>query len=357
MATLRPVGGEGAPVLALDIGGTKLAAGVVDAAGTVHSFVAAPSEPERGPDDGLARLFELGRQAVAEAGAEIGSTGMGSTGMGSTGIGSTGMGSTGIGAVGIGCGGPLDSERGVLLSPLHLPGWRDVPVVELARAAFDVPAALENDATAAAAGEHRFGAGAGTRHPVYLTVSTGVGGGVVADGRLYRGAMGNGGELGHVTVDCNGRVCRGCGRRGCLEAYASGTSIAERAVEALAASGAPSILRALERPTAADVAAAARDGDALAAAVWDETVSALACGLTSIVNLFEPELVVLGGGVTRAGEQLIGPVRDAVRSDAVRPAGEPVGVVRSALGDHVGIVGAATIVYDRLASGVMLAHG
>jgi glucokinase len=156
MATLRPVGGEGAPVLALDIGGTKLAAGVVDAAGTVHSFVAAPSEPERGPDDGLARLFELGRQAVAEAGAEIGSTGMGSTGMGST-----GMGSTGIGAVGIGCGGPLDSERGVLLSPLHLPGWRDVPVVELARAAFDVPAALENDATAAAAGEHRFGAGAG----------------------------------------------------------------------------------------------------------------------------------------------------------------------------------------------------
>ena len=347
MATLRPVGGEGAPVLALDIGGTKLAAGVVDAAGTVHSFVAAPSEPERGPDDGLARLFELGRQAVAEAGGEIGSTGMGSTGMGST----------GIGAVGIGCGGPLDSERGVLLSPLHLPGWRDVPVVELARAAFDVPAALENDATAAAAGEHRFGAGAGTRHMVYLTVSTGVGGGVVADGRLYRGAMGNGGELGHVTVDCNGRVCRGCGRRGCLEAYASGTSIAERAVEALAASGAPSILRALERPTAADVAAAARDGDALAAVVWDETVSALACGLTSIVNLFEPELVVLGGGVTRAGEQLIGPVRDAVRSDAVRPAGEPVGVVRSALGDHVGIVGAATIVYDRLASGVMLAHG
>ena len=338
MATLRPVGGEGAPVLALDIGGTKLAAGVVDAAGTVHSFVVAPSEPERGPDDGLARLFELGRQAVAEAGTEVGPTG-------------------GIGAVGIGCGGPLDSERGVLLSPLHLPGWRDVPVVELARAAFDVPAALENDATAAAAGEHRFGAGAGTRHMVYLTVSTGVGGGVVADGRLYRGAMGNGGELGHVTVDCNGRVCRGCGRRGCLEAYASGTSIAERAVEALAASGEPSILRALERPTAADVAAAARDGDALAAVVWDETVSALACGLTSIVNLFEPELVVLGGGVTRAGEQLIGPVREAVRSDAVRPAGEPVSVVRSALGDHVGIVGAATIVYDRLASGVMLAHG
>jgi glucokinase len=332
VATLRPVGGESAPVLALDIGGTKLAAGVVDAAGTVHSFAVAPSEPERGPEVGLARLFELGEKAIGDAGVEVA-------------------------AVGIGCGGPLDTEQGVLLSPLHLPGWRDVPVVDLARRAFDVPAALENDATAAAAGEHRFGAGAGARHMVYLTVSTGVGGGVVADGQLYRGAMGNGGELGHVTVDCNGRICRGCGRRGCLEAYASGTSIAERALEALAASGAASILRALDRPTAADVAAAARDGDPLATAVWDETVSALACGLTSIVNLFEPELVVLGGGVTRAGEQLIGPVRDAVRADAVRPAGEPVAVVQSALGDQVGIVGAATIVYDRLASGVMLAHG
>jgi glucokinase len=332
VATLRPVGGESAPVLALDIGGTKLAAGVVDAAGTVHSFAVAPSEPERGPEVGLARLFELGEKAIGDAGVEVT-------------------------AVGIGCGGPLDTEQGVLLSPLHLPGWRDVPVVDLARRAFDVPAALENDATAAAAGEHRFGAGAGARHMVYLTVSTGVGGGVVADGQLYRGAMGNGGELGHVTVDCNGRICRGCGRRGCLEAYASGTSIAERALEALAASGAASILRALDRPTAADVAAAARDGDPLATAVWDETVSALACGLTSIVNLFEPELVVLGGGVTRAGEQLIGPVRDAVRADAVRPAGEPVAVVQSALGDQVGIVGAATIVYDRLASGVMLAHG
>jgi glucokinase len=326
------VGGDGSPVLALDIGGTKLAAGVVDSAGAVHSFHAAPSEPERGPDDGLERLFELGRRATADAGLALG-------------------------AVGIGCGGPLNTERGVLLAPLHLPGWRDVPVVQLAIEAFGRPAALENDATAAAAGEHRFGAGAGTRHMVYLTLSTGVGGGVIVDGRLYRGAMGNGGELGHVTVDCNGRPCRGCGRRGCLEAYASGTSIGERAVEALAETDEQSILGALDRPTAADVAAAARDGDPLAVGLWDETVAALACGLTSIVNLFEPELVVLGGGVTRVGEQLLGPVRAEVEAHAVRPAGSPLAIVQSALGDHVGIVGAAAIVYDRVASGLMLAHG
>ena len=326
------VGGDRSTVLALDIGGTKLAAGVVDGAGVVHSFHTAPTQAERGPADGLKRLFELGRRALADAGQPIA-------------------------AVGIGCGGPLDSERGVLLAPLHLPGWRDVPVVELAQKEFGQPGALENDATAGAAGEHAFGAGAGTRHMVYLTLSTGVGGGVIVDGRLYRGAMGNGGELGHVTVDWGGRPCRGCGRNGCLEAYASGTSIGERAAEALALSDEPSILAALERPTAADVAAAARDGDPVAVRLWDETVAALACGLTSIVNLFEPELVVLGGGVTRVGEQLLAPVRAEVEARAVRPAGSPLAIVQSALGDQVGIVGAAAIVFDRIASGLKLAHG
>ena len=329
---LPALGGERPPVLALDIGGTKLAAGVVDGSGYVHSFHAGPSEPERGPENGLERLFELGTRAIADAGVDVA-------------------------AVGIGCGGPLDIERGVLLAPLHLPGWRDVPVAARARDAFGRPAALENDATAAAAGEHRFGAGAGTRHMVYLTVSTGIGGGVIVDGQLYRGAMGNGGELGHVTVDWKGRLCRGCGRYGCLEAYASGTSIGERAAEALQTADRQSILAALDRPTAEDVAAAARDGDPLAVQLWDETVAALACGLTSIVNLFEPELVVLGGGVTRVGEQLLGPVRERVKADAVRPAGSPLAIVQSALGDHVGIVGAAAIVYDRMASGLMLAHG
>jgi glucokinase len=181
---------------------------------------------------------------------------------------------------------------------------------------------------------------------VYLTVSTGVGGGVVIDGSLYRGSMGNGGELGHVTVDWHGRPCRGCGRLGCLEAYVSGTSIAERAQEA-----------GLSYATAEDVAAAAREGDAGAKAVWDETVEALACGVTSIVNLFEPELIVIGGGVSRSGEQLIGPVRELVRSSTMKPAGEKADIVASAFGDHVGVVGAAAIVYDRAALGETRPNG
>jgi glucokinase len=312
------------PVLGLDIGGTKLAAGVVDGDGVVHSFVVAPSRADEGPEPTLERLFELGRRSVAESGLEWNA----------------------IQAVGIGCGGPLDAERGILIAPPHLPGWKNVHVGELAQRAFQRPATLENDATAAAAGEHRWGAGAGVSNMVYLTISTGVGGGVVIDGRLYRGSMGNGGELGHVTVDWHGRPCRGCGRRGCLEAYVSGTSIAERAREA-----------GLSYGTAEDVAAAARAGDAGAKALWDETVEALACGVTSIVNLFEPELVVIGGGVSRSGEQLIGPVRELVRASTMKPAGEKADIVASAFGDQVGVVGAAAIVYDRAALGETRADG
>jgi glucokinase len=295
-------------VLGLDIGGTKIAAAVVDADGGVHGFVTAPSDADSSV--GVERLFELGRRALAESGLEVD-------------------------AVGIGCGGPLDSERGVLVAPLHLPGWRDVPITDLAAAAFGRPAVLDNDATAAAAGEHRHGAGRGTRTMVYLTISTGVGGGVVVDGRLHRGPRGNAGELGHVTVDWHGRRCRGCGRRGCLEAYCSGTSIAERGVEAGLEAGV----------TAADVAEAARAGDEIASRVWDETCEALACGITSIANLFEPELVVLGGGVTRTGEQLLGPVREQVAAQVIGP---PFSIVAAASGDAVGVVGAATVAYERL---------
>lgn len=320
-------------VLALDIGGTKLAAGVVDRSGGVRSFLVAPSHAGHGPEPVLARLFSLGRQAVEESR----------------------LGWVGIEGVGIGCGGPLDAEAGVLLSPPHLPGWVDVPVTTLAREEYDRPAFLENDATAAAWGENRHGAGAGTLNMVYLTLSTGVGGGVVVGGRPYRGSGGNGAELGHVTIDWHGRPCRGCGRDGCLEAYASGTSIAERMQEALAlADGTTPSRNGL---TAADVVAAARAGDPVARSVWQETIDALACGLTSIVNLFEPELVVLGGGVSRSGEQLFGPVREWVRANAIAPAGRAAEIVPAALGDHVGVVGAAAIAYDRITAGDVIAHG
>jgi glucokinase len=314
------------PVLGLDIGGTKLAVAVVTPDGRAHGLQVAPTHREEGPGRVLDRLVALGHAAVAAAG--LGP----------------------VAAVGISCGGPLDSDAGVLLRPLHLPGWEHVPVVALARAAYGVPAALENDATAAALGEYRFGLGRtlppGRGTLVYLTLSTGVGGGAVIDGRLHRGAAGNGGELGHLVVERGGRVCL-CGRAGCLERYVSGTSIAERAAEAVAADGSGSSLAGLPTIRAEDVAAAARAGDRLARRVWAETTDLIAAGLTDLVNVLEPDLVVLGGGVTRAGALLLDPVRAAVLAEAMGPAAAAVRVELAELGDAVGVVGAAAVAFDR----------
>jgi glucokinase len=322
------------PVLGLDIGGTKLAVAVVTPDGRSHGLQVASTRRDEGPERVLGRLVALGHAAVDAA--ALGP----------------------VAAVGISCGGPLDADAGVLLSPLHLPGWDHVPVVALTSAAYGVPAALENDATAAALGEYRFGLGrtlpAGRGTLVYLTISTGVGGGAVVDGRLHRGAAGNGGEFGHLVVQRGGRACL-CGRAGCLERYVSGTSIAERATEAVAAErsapsrtdGRGSALAGLSSIRAEDVAAAARAGDPLARRVWAETTDLLAAGLTDLVNVFEPDLVVLGGGVTRAGALLLDPVRSAVLSGAMGPAGAAVRVELAALGDAVGVVGAAAVALDR----------
>ncbi|SDU30768.1 ROK family protein [Jiangella alkaliphila] len=312
-----------AAVLGLDIGGTKLAVGVVTPDGAVHGLIVEPTRRWEGPDAVLPRLFDLGHRAVAAAG--LGRP---------------------IDAVGISCGGPLDSAAGVLISPPHLPGWIDVPVGELTRQEFGVPTYLENDATAAALGEHRFGAARGVSTMIYLTISTGVGGGAVIGGRLHRGAAGNGGELGHVMVRPGGRLCT-CGRRGCLEAYVSGTNIADRAAEGLRAGlGSGSSLRSADPLTAADVAAAARDGDALARQIWTETTDVLGQALTDLVNVFEPELVVLGGGVTRAGAMLLDPVAATVAREAMPPAAKAVRVVLAGLGDVVGVVGAGVVALE-----------
>jgi glucokinase len=308
------------PVLALDIGGTKLAVGVVTGDGVVHGLVIEPTRRDEGWPVVVERLFAMGRRAIAEAARGP------------------------VQAVGIACGGPLDTSSGLLLSPPHLPGWIDVPIGPLATEAFGVPFALQNDATAAAVAEYRFGAGRGTSTMLYLTVSTGIGGGAIIDGTLHLGTAGNGGEFGHLTVSRGGRLCS-CGRHGCIEAYASGTSIAERAGEALAA-GRPSSLTALSEITAADVSSAATAGDGLAAEVWDETVDLLGAAVTDLVNVFEPDLVVLGGGVTRSGAMLLDPIAATVAREAMGPAAAAARVVLAGLGDLVCVVGAGVIAHD-----------
>jgi glucokinase len=212
-------------------------------------------------------------------------------------------------------------------------------------AEFGVPTVLENDASAAALAEYRYGAAQGADTALYLTISTGVGGGAVLGGRLHRGAARNGGEYGHITVRPGGRLCL-CGRRGCLEGYASGSSIASRAREAVSSTDRPTVLRQFESIRAEDVAMAAAHGDTVAIEVWTVTTDVLAQAITDLVNVFEPDVVVLGGGVTRSGEQLVAPIRTAVLRDAMRPAAAAVRVELAALGDAVGVVGAAALAFD-----------
>jgi len=320
------------PVLGLDIGGTKLAAAVVVAGGSAHGVVVEPTRREEGWPAVVERLFVLGRRAIADAG--LGD----------------------VQAVGIACGGPLDAPAGVVLDPPNLPGWTRVPVGPLAAETFGVPAVLRNDASAAALAEYRFGAGRGADTMLYLTISTGIGGGVVLGGALHAGAAGNGGEFGHMTVRGGERRCL-CGRLGCVEAYASGTSIAVRARELLARPGARSSLAELPTVTAADVSAAVAAGDPLARTVWEGAIDALGSAVTDLVNVFEPNVVVLGGGVTRSGAMLLDPIRDLVAREAMPPAAGAARIVLAGLGDLVGVVGAGTVAHDLLnGAGPVPAH-
>jgi glucokinase len=303
------------PTLALDIGGTKLATGIVRPDGSMSGLLVRPTDKHEGPDAVIARLVAMGRESLATAGTEVA-------------------------AVGISCGGPLDAEAGVVMRPLNLPDWDDVPLGPRVAEAFGVPAHLVNDATAGMLGEARYGAARGARTAIYLTLSTGVGGGAIVEGRAHRGAAGNGGEFGHVMVRPFGRRCT-CGRLGCLEAYASGTSIAARAREAVAAAGEPTMLSVFEQVRAEDVVAAAAAGDPLARRLWDETTDVVGQAVTDLVNTFEPEVVVLGGGVSRAGDVLFDRVRAIVAESAMGPAAAAVRIERAALAPYECLVGAA----------------
>lgn len=309
------------PVLGLDVGGTKLAAGVVGQDGVVHGYLVEPTRVHEGPLVTVPRLLELGRRSLRAASAAPDD----------------------IAAVGVGCGGPLDLVTGHVKGPPGLPGWDDVPLTDLVRAEFRTPVTLANDATAAGLAEHRWGAGRGVRRLAYLTVSTGIGGGLVLDGRAYRGAAGNGGEPGHVVVDWRGRLC-GCGQLGCAEAYVSGTSIAARAREALLTPDSSSLRAVPGEITAADVSGHAADGDPVARAVWDATTTILGRVVSVVINMWEPDLVILGGGVTRARAPFLVPVREAALRQAMRPAAAAADVVLSGLGPQLGVLGAAAAV-------------
>lgn len=245
--------------------------------------------------------------------------------------------------VGIGAPGPLNRKTGVVRVAPNL-RWRDVPLRDRVGEALGLPVTIDNDANCAVYGEWWRGAGRGVRHLIGLTVGTGIGGGIVLDGALYHGASDVAGEFGHMTIDPTGRRCS-CGNYGCLEAYASGTAIALRASEGIDAGVETALMRYadgdLARLTAQHVYDAAREGDGYAREVVHETAIFLGAGIASLVNIFNPDVVLVLGGVTGAGEELFRPLRVEVARRAFRPAVEVLRILPGELLGTAGVFGAA----------------
>jgi glucokinase len=312
-------------VVGIDIGGTNVVVGVVPArGGEPEALRSIQTRSVQGPDAVVDNVIRMAHEAIDEV------------------LARTGHGREGILGVGIGCPGPLDQERGIVVTAPNL-GWADYPVRDRIASGLGLPAALDNDANCATLGEWWLGAGRGVRHLAGVTLGTGIGGGLIVDGKLVRGACGTAGEIGHTTIDLNGRRCA-CGNYGCLEAYASGPNIAARAREGVE-SGRDSVLLELvdgdpERITAVTVYDALLAGDKHAQEVMLETAKVLGAGIANVVNVLNPEMVVIVGGVTRAGEHLFQPLCAEVRRRAFDVAVEACRIVPGQL-EVAGVVGAA----------------
>jgi glucokinase len=349
-------------VIGIDLGGTQIRAAVLRGArllGRAATLTGSDPTPERV----LPRLVAAVQEALEKANVTLAE----------------------ITGVGVSVPGPLDNRTGVVYSPPNLPAWTGVPLRDLLREQYQKPVFVENDANAAALGEYLFGAGQGSKDMVYLTVSTGIGGGVIVDGSILEGVNGSAAELGHITIDWQGERCS-CGNIGCLEALASGTAIARKANEAIAAGQGTELLAfartmlehtstipdkgALPRQdlstqpldetvienlppdseegltvTAQTVARAAEAGIPLARAIITSAAEALGVGLVNILHIFSPELIILGGGVMQMGSMLMEPALKIVQERTMRANLAGARIVQAQLGANVGLIGAGALPY------------
>jgi glucokinase len=325
-------------IIGVDLGGTTIATGAMPADGSREiAMRTRPTLADRGGADGVV-------DRIVEAVEEVITTTMSETGCSRDDF---------LG-VGIGAPGPLDRERGVVVIAPNL-GWRDFPLRDRITGRLGLPATLDNDANCATLGEWWCGAAKGGRNVIGLTIGTGIGGGLILDGALYHGSSDVAGEIGHTTIDSTGRRCK-CGNYGCLEAYASGPAIAERAREALAgdeASILPKMVDGdLKAITAQTVYEAAKRGDETAREVVRDTARFLGAGLANLLNIFNPDTVVLAGGVTFAGDALFEPLRAEVKRRAFKPAVDACRIVPGTLSGSAGVVGAVATFKAQALGGV-----
>lgn len=307
----------------LDVGGTTMKGGVVDDTGAPLSGVSLATEAQRGQELGLERMCETIRQAIAAAKLTLEQ----------------------ITAIGVATPGFMDIPGGLILDPPNLQPWKNVPVRDHVRGVFHKPTAFQNDANAAALGEYWVGAGKGVASLVMFTLGTGVGGGVILDGKVLEGRHSHGAELGHMRIELtNPRLCT-CGRHGCLEAYASATAVVRRAHEALNVEGSRSRLYAMRRErgelSARDVFDAAAAGDELAGRLMEETAFYLAVGAVNAMQVIDPDLVVFAGGMTTAGPAFLDRIRHHIRVMAPTVPFCRTEIRYARLGTDAGFIGAA----------------
>lgn len=318
------------PVLAIDIGGTKILTALFSGEGKMLASVVRPTLAGEGAPAVIERLCQDMEIFMEE----------------------NNTGPSRLAGIGIACAGGIDTGRGVVVTPSpNMPDWADVPMADIVRKKFGIDVFIVNDASAAALGEHRYGVGKGVKNLVLFTIGTGIGGGIIIDGKLYLGAVGGAGELGHMTVDANGPRC-GCGNTGCLEMLASGRAVERDAVSRLRL-GAKSSLSEIvngdiEKITAAQVGEAARSGDPLACDILSRAAYYLGIGMVNAVNVFNPEMVIIGGGMAGLGDMIIEPGRRMVTERAFSVSSQAVRIVTALLGNEAGVYGAAAFALDRV---------
>jgi len=310
-------------LVGVDLGGTNIVAGALAEDGSdVLALRSEPTRADQGAEAVVDRIVRMIDTVIAET------------------IAHTGARRDDVIGVGVGAPGPLDRERGIVVTTPNL-GWTNFPLRDVVAERTRLPVRIDNDANCATLGEWWLGAARGANNVIGMTIGTGIGGGIILGGRLYHGSSDVAGEIGHATIDITGRRCK-CGNYGCLEAYASGPSIADRAREAISGDDCLMVKMVdgdLSRITAATVYEAAKRGDDTALDVVRETSRFLGAGVANLLNIFNPDVVVIAGGVTQAGETLFGPLRREVRKRAFKPAVDACEIVPGVL-VAAGVVGA-----------------
>jgi glucokinase len=305
-------------VVGVDLGGTKISTALANLNGEVISQTTVPTNSNEGEIPVLNRIIESVEKVIKDASVAYEE----------------------ISGIGIGSPGPLDAEKGTIIYTPNLP-FKNFNLVEPIKKKFGLPVFLDNDANVAAIGEYMFGAGRGAKDVVFFTVSTGIGGGAVLNGKVYRGHTSNALEIGHMTVAPDGPRCN-CGNIGCVEATSSGTAIAKRGQEALA-SKVETSLRKYETVTSYEVFTEAAAGDSVCRDIIDSALNYLGIAVANAVSIFDPEMIIIGGGVSKAGDIIFDTVRKVVNRRCFKSMAESVKIVPAGLGTDAGVIGAVAL--------------